>query len=547
MSPAQSKTGAAQSAQQLRDTVVPGSPSDGGMERTQVMAEAGSTPREAGETQVSGPRQVQPSDGKQKKGGKEKATVLGDFRLLRKLGQGGMGAVYLAQQISLDRPCALKVMSKDLAAKPGFVERFKREAKAMAKVEHPHAVRCYAVDEAKGLHFVAMELIDGQSMQDWIDQLGKLSVGDALHVTLLCADALSHAHGMNMIHRDVKPDNILVTSKGGVKVSDFGLAKVLDDDMSMTQSGTGLGTPHYMAPEQARNAKHVDHRTDIYALGGTLYHFLTGQTPFKGDTIVDLITAKERGSFTPAKRITPEVPERLDLILDKAMARDPKYRYATMAEFITDLESLQMASDSLSFINAPDREVVRRSGGGASPLSATRAGFGGQTTAPRTPAVLPSSAEVAARKSAPQLDMTERWYVKHADAHGRPTVSKWTTAQVLTAMKSNKLDAEARVTRDPQEPFLPFAQFPEFAAEAHKLITRSKVKSKEKSLANQYAKLEKQYRRQKWWRLLSRFKDGTLGFVGLIVYLAVVAAIIGGTIYGGILLWDFIATKYNLR
>lgn len=545
MSPARSKAGAAESAQQLRDTVVPGGPSDGGMERTQVMAEASSTPKEAGETQVSGPKQVQPAAAKASGG--EKSNILGDFKLMRKLGQGGMGAVYLAHQISLDRQCAVKVMSKDLAAKPGFVERFKREAKAMARVEHPNAVRCIAVDEAKGLHFVAMELIDGQSMQDWLDQLGKLSVPDALHVTLLCADALSHAHGMNMIHRDVKPDNILVTKKGGIKVSDFGLAKALDDDMSMTQSGTGLGTPHYMAPEQARNAKHVDHRTDIYALGGTLYHFLTGQTPFKGETIVDLITSKERGSFTPAKRLNPEVPERLDLILDKAMARDPKYRYATMAEFITDLESLQMASDSLSFISSPDREVVRRSGAAGSPLAATRAGFGGKTTSPKIAAIPPSSAEDAERKSSRGLNMDDRWYVKHADSNGRPTVSKWTTSQVLKAMKSNQLDAEARITRDPQQPFLPFAQFPEFSGEAHKLITRTKVKSKEASLANQYAKLEKQYRRQKWWRLLSRFKDGTLGLVGLLLYLAIVAAIIGGVIYGGILLWDFIAAKYNLR
>ena len=507
------------------------------------MAEAGSTPKEAGETQASGPRQVQPAAAA-KGGSGEKSNILGDFKLLRKLGQGGMGAVYLAHQISLDRPCALKVMSKDLAAKPGFVERFKREAKAMAKVEHPNAVRCYAVDEAKGLHFVAMELVDGKSMQDWIDELGKLSVPDALHVTLLCADALGHAHGMNMIHRDVKPDNILVTKNGGVKVSDFGLAKALDDDMSMTQSGTGLGTPHYMAPEQARNAKHVDLRTDIYALGGTLYHFLTGQTPFKGETIVDLITSKERGSFTPAKRLNPEVPERLDLILDKAMARDPKYRYATMAEMITDLESLQLASESLSFINSPDREVkvaARRSVLWRPPPASAA------NDAPKIAVFPPTSAEDAERRSSRDRNTDERWYVKHADANGRPTVSKWTTSQVLKAMKSNQLDAEARVTRDPQQPFLPFAQFPEFSGEAHKLITRTKVKSKEASLANQYAKLEKQYRRQKWWRLLSRFKDGTLGIVGLILYLAVVAAIIGGVIYGGILLWDFIAAKYNLR
>lgn len=516
------------------------------------MAEASSSPKEAGATQVSGARLVAGSEKGKKKSSGEASNVLGDFKLLRKLGQGGMGAVYLAHQISLDRPCAVKVLSKDLAAKSGFVERFVREARAMAKVDHANAVKCYAVDHDRGMHFVAMELIDGRSMQDWLDQLGKLSVADALHVTLVCADALSHAHAIGMIHRDVKPDNILVTKNGVVKVSDFGLAKVLDDDMSMTQSGTGLGTPHYMAPEQARNAKHVDHRTDVYALGGTLYHFLTGQTPFKGETIVDLITAKERGSFTPAKRISPEVPERLDLILDKAMARDSQHRYASMEEFIRDLESLQLASDSLSFISAPDRHVVRRAGGGPASMASTRAGFGGQTrhaatTVPPTMAVTPpTSAEDAVRHSHATFDMDATWYVKHADAHGKPTVSKWSTAQVLTAMKSNRLDASARVTRDPQQPFLPFAQFPEFAREAHKLITRKKVKSKEMSLASQYEQIEKQYRRQKWWRLLARFRDGTLGIVGLILYLAVVAGIIAGAIYGAILLWDYIGPSVTV-
>lgn len=465
----------------------------------------------------------------------EKSNLLGDFRLEKKLGQGGMGVVYLAHQISLDRKCALKVLSKDLGSKPNFVERFKREAKAMAKIDHPNVVRCYAVGEARGLHYVAMELIDGQSMQNWLNDLRKIPIADALHVTLLCAEALKHAHELNMIHRDVKPDNILVTKKGVVKVSDLGLAKALDDDMSMTQSGTGLGTPHYMPPEQARNAKYVDHRSDIYALGGTLYHFLTGQTPFKGETIVDLITSKERGSFTHAKKLNPEVPERLDLMIDKMMARDPQHRYQSMSELIRDLESLKLTGDSLSFITAPDREVIRRasSGPAAPSLSPTRPAFHAPTS-PRTPVLPPSSSEDAERKASPGIDMSERWYVRHTDAHGKPTVSRWTTAQVLQAMKSDRLDAGARIARDTKDPFLPFAQYPEFAAESHKLATRTKTKAKEHSLAGQYARLEKQYRRQKWWRMLGKLRDGTMGIVGLILYLAIVAAIVIGAIWGGI-------------
>ena len=203
-----------------------------------------------------------------KTGEKKKDVQLGDFKLLKKLGQGGMGEVFLANQVSLDRQVAIKILSREMAKKPGFVERFVREARAMARIDHPNAVKVYAADADKGLNYVAIEFIDGQSMQDWMDDKGKLSVGDAVHVVMCCADALAHAHEMNLIHRDIKPDNILVTKKGVVKVADFGLAKALDDgEMSMTQSGTGLGTPLYMPPEQARDAKIVDHRTDIYALG----------------------------------------------------------------------------------------------------------------------------------------------------------------------------------------------------------------------------------------------------------------------------------------
>ena len=150
----------------------------------------------------------------------------------------------------------------------------------MAKLDHSNVVKVYAVDSFKGLHFAAIEYVDGKSVQDWLDQEEKFSVADAVHLTIAAAEGLKHAHDLNMVHRDIKPDNILLTSRGVVKVADFGLAKVLDEDVSMTQSGTGLGTPLYMAPEQARSAKTVDQRSDIYALGATLYHMLTGTLPF---------------------------------------------------------------------------------------------------------------------------------------------------------------------------------------------------------------------------------------------------------------------------
>src|SRR5262249_21613680 len=156
---------------------------------------------------------------------------------------------------------------------------------------------------------------------------GKLAVGDALHLVLATAAALQHAHEQNLIHRDVKPDNILLTRKGVVKVADLGLAKARSEDLDLTRTGTGAGTPYYMAPEQARNAKYVDGRSDIYALGCMLYCFLVGKLPFEGDTALALIQAKEVGKFPPVRKSVPEVPERLDLIIDKMLAKNPQHRY----------------------------------------------------------------------------------------------------------------------------------------------------------------------------------------------------------------------------
>src|SRR5262245_50037597 len=207
---------------------------------------------------------------------KEKITALGDFRLVRKLGEGGMGAVYQAHQISLDRPAAVKVMAKHLASKPDLVERFYREARLMARLDHPNIVRSYGVGEAHGMYYLAMEFVDGGSVSFHLKRVGKFSVGDALHIILACARALAHAHEQTIIHRDIKPDNVLLSKAGVVKLADLGLAKALEEDLDLTRTGIGAGTPYYMAPEQAANAKQADVRSDIYSLGCMLYLFLTG-------------------------------------------------------------------------------------------------------------------------------------------------------------------------------------------------------------------------------------------------------------------------------
>jgi serine/threonine protein kinase len=275
--------------------------------------------------------------------------TLGDFQIIKKLGSGGMGAVYLAQQRSQNRPVALKLLSEHLAGQQAFIARFYREAEVLATLDHPNIVRFCGVGEENGMPFFAMEFIEGISTAAVLKHQGRLQIGDALYIVRCCADALRYAHSHQIVHRDIKPENIMLTRLGQVKIADLGLAKAMDEDVTLTDTGTGLGTPKYMAPEQAKNAKHADARSDIYALGAVLYHFVTGQAPFQGTTGMELMLAKEQGFFTPARRLNADASARLGLIIDKMLAKSPKYRYQNCESLIRDLDKLGEVSAHLSF------------------------------------------------------------------------------------------------------------------------------------------------------------------------------------------------------
>jgi len=518
----------------LSDTIVPGSERD--LEETSVPPSAEPDKKKSdfvGDVTAAQREASKKAKQAAKKAGApakkvKKVSQLGDFKLLKKLGQGGMGTVYLARQVSLDREVALKTLSQEFAKKEDFVKRFIREARSMAKLQHPNVVQVYAADSMQGVHYAAIEFIDGQSMQDWMDDRKRLSVGDALYVTLVCADALKHAHDQNMIHRDIKPDNILVTKKGVVKVADFGLAKALDEDVSMTQSGTGLGTPIYMAPEQARNAKHVDKRSDIYALGSTLYYFLTGKLPFAGDNTLELIMAKEKGTFTSARKLNPEVTERLDLMIDKMMAKTPEHRYSDCGEIIHDLQSLGLDSPSLSFIEGVETIRVNRpvASGATSKPAVKRAG----------PAI--SSAADADRSTMAEMNLTEQWIVQYRDAAGKPAINKMTTKQIVAGLKGGTLDVKTtKLKKRPNDSYALAALFPEFEGAVKQQSVKTQAESKSRDVKNIYSKLDKQDRRRKRWRWLKRLIGGVKGFIGLIAYLVIVAAALwAGWTYG----WPFV-------
>jgi serine/threonine-protein kinase len=266
----------------------------------------------------------------------QKISVLGDFRLVAKLGAGAMGTVYRARQISTPRDVALKVLSREVACRPDFVQRFQREARLMRRLDHPNIIRCYDVGESHGFHYLALEYAGGGSVQSWLERKSPFDLADALCIVMGCASGLRYAHDQGLVHRDIKPDNLLFSTEGVVKVADLGLARAIDD-ISLTQTGIALGTPLYAAPEQCRDARQADGRSDLYALGGVLYHLLAGLPPFEASNFLDLITAKERGTFTPLRRHRPDVPEPIERLVNRLLARLPEQRYADCGELIDDL------------------------------------------------------------------------------------------------------------------------------------------------------------------------------------------------------------------
>jgi eukaryotic-like serine/threonine-protein kinase len=285
------------------------------------------------------------------------AANLPGYRVERAIGTGGMGSVFLARQLSLDRPVALKVMSHRWANDPIFVARFTREAFAAALLNHPNVVQIYDIGEADGTRFFSMEYVAGRSLSDLVKQEGKLEPETAVGYILQAARGLKHAHDRGMIHRDVKPDNLLLDDQGIVKVADLGLVKTPDMQRSadrldssgprsglhtipaeMTGVRMALGTPAYMAPEQCRDAASVDHRADIYSLGCTLYVLVTGRQPFDGQTAVELMTKHAYEPLVPPEMIVNRLPKELSAVIQKMMAKDPSDRYQGMSEVIRILE-----------------------------------------------------------------------------------------------------------------------------------------------------------------------------------------------------------------
>jgi len=267
---------------------------------------------------------------------------LGGFRIIKKLGQGGMGAVFLARQLSMDRDVALKVLPQSLARDRDFVQRFVREARAAAQLSHVNIVQAIDVGHVGGYHYFAMEFVDGRDLKEVLKWDGRLPEQRALEIAQQLAGALHYAHTTaGIIHRDVKPENVLITPDGIPKLADLGLARqVVQGGTDLTRAGVAIGTPNYISPEQVRGQTDLDGRTDVYSLGATLYHLLTGDPPYLGGTPAEVMAKHLSDPVPDARAASPDVSPAAAAVVQKAMAKDRDQRYATAQAFADDVTSL---------------------------------------------------------------------------------------------------------------------------------------------------------------------------------------------------------------
>ena len=271
-----------------------------------------------------------------------KTSQLPGYQLLGKLGKGAMATVYKARQISLDRMVAVKVLPRKMSENPEFVDRFYKEGKAAARLSHNNIVQAIDVGVSpEGYHYFAMEYIEGKTLYDIMQEGHSFSEAEALDIAIQMADALAHAHLRQLIHRDVKPKNIILTPQGVAKLTDLGLARATDDKLAAeTEAGKAYGTPYYISPEQIRGEMEIDFRADIYSLGATIYHLVTGRPPFEGDTPAAVMHKHLKQALIPADHVNTGLSAGIGEVIDVAMAKKREDRYQSTEDMLEDLRAI---------------------------------------------------------------------------------------------------------------------------------------------------------------------------------------------------------------
>jgi eukaryotic-like serine/threonine-protein kinase len=340
---------------------------------------------------------------------------IGQYDLIDKVAEGGMGTVYKGRHRLTGETVAVKVVPPHIASNPVYFKRFEQEYNVARALDHPNIVRALDFGRDDGVPFLVMEFVEGESLGQRIDREQRLTEAEAIRIAAQIAQGLDKAHALGLIHRDVKPDNILLTAGGLAKLTDMGLVKEIEADLNLTRTGRGLGTPHFMAPEQFRNAKHADARCDIYSLAATFYMAVTGELPFQSAGPLDAWMKKVKNDIVPALQLAPDLSQRADWAIRRAMSPDPTQRPETCREFIEDLTG---QSDLAQAADADDLAVT----------------------------------------------VASLWHVLYRDPEGVVHTTCESTEGLRIALQDGSLGsvAELRLARRTQGPFEPPRNFPEF-------------------------------------------------------------------------------------
>ncbi len=287
------------------------------------------------------------------------------YQIIAKLGSGAMATVFKARQLSLDRMVAIKVLPRKLSESTDYVERFYREGKAAAKLNHPNIVQAIDVGEAGGFHYFVMEYVEGHTLYDELQANKGFSEAEAMRVILQIARALEHAHSQGFIHRDVKPKNIMIATDGTAKLADMGLARAAEDaQAAQAEAGKAFGTPYYISPEQIRGEIDIDFRADIYSLGATLYHLVTGRVPFDAPTPAGVMHRHLKDPLVPPDHINTELSAGMGEIVEVMMAKERRRRYASTSDLIVDLEAVASGQPPLQAHKQLDTSMLTMLEGG---------------------------------------------------------------------------------------------------------------------------------------------------------------------------------------
>lgn len=268
------------------------------------------------------------------------------YQVIEKLGAGAMAVVYKAKQLSLDRMVAIKVLPRKFSSNKQFIERFYAEGRAAAQLNHPNVVAAYDVAQAGEFHYFVMEYVEGKTVHDYIVENKRFKESEALEIVLQVADALQHAHERGLIHRDVKPKNIMITPSGVTKLADLGLARALDDkEAALAEKGKAFGTPYYIAPEQIRGEVNIGPQADIYSLGATFYHMVTGTVPFNGKNPTEVMQKHLKNPLVPPDHVNSRLSAGVSEVIEMMMAKSRKQRYRNVNELLTDLRAVKKGED----------------------------------------------------------------------------------------------------------------------------------------------------------------------------------------------------------